>query len=112
MSELALQLIRKEKKERTGKLDLGNCGLRDFWPEELFELTWLEELVVSNSWWNWEKRKWIEGPNSGGQNSFSSLPAAIAQLKQLKKLKLGGDYQSGMFKKVCQKIFIDLSVKK
>lgn len=43
MSELALQLIAKEKIERTGKLDLGNCGLTDF-PEELFELEWLEEL--------------------------------------------------------------------
>ena len=31
----------KEKKERTGTLDLGNCGLTEL-PEELFELTWLE----------------------------------------------------------------------
>lgn len=27
--ELALQLIAKEKQERTGKLDLGNCGLTE-----------------------------------------------------------------------------------
>lgn len=38
MSELALQLIEKEKLDRTGKLDLGNCGLTYF-PKELFELT-------------------------------------------------------------------------
>jgi internalin A len=40
----ALELIKKEKKERTGRLDLGNCGLSEL-PDELFELTWLEELI-------------------------------------------------------------------
>jgi len=35
MSELALQLIEKEKQERTGKLDLGYCSLTDM-ATELF----------------------------------------------------------------------------
>ena len=51
MSELALQLIRKEKEEKTGKLDLGNCGLTDF-PEELFDLVWLEELNFCSMFWD------------------------------------------------------------
>jgi hypothetical protein len=29
MSKLALELIEKVKLERTGKLDLGNCGLTE-----------------------------------------------------------------------------------
>ena len=49
MSELAQKLIQEEKnpKTRTDKLDLGNCGLTDI-PEEVFELTWLEELSFCN----------------------------------------------------------------
>lgn len=45
MSDLAVQLIRKEKQARTGKLDLGYCGLRSL-PNELFDCTWLEELYL------------------------------------------------------------------
>ena len=37
---LALALIEKEKQEKTGFLDLGNCGLTEV-PEELRELVWL-----------------------------------------------------------------------
>ena len=42
MSELALQRIREAKEKRLTRLDLGNCGLTEL-PEELFELTWLED---------------------------------------------------------------------
>ncbi|MFA8434537.1 MAG: leucine-rich repeat domain-containing protein [Marinifilaceae bacterium] len=48
MSELALQLIEQEKRKRTGKLDLGNCGLSTI-PEELFDLTNLQTLNLSNN---------------------------------------------------------------
>ena len=44
MSELALKLIREAKETRATRLDLGNCGLTEL-PDELFELTWLEELI-------------------------------------------------------------------
>ena len=44
MSELALQRIREAKEQRLTRLDLGNCGLTEL-PDELFELTWLEELI-------------------------------------------------------------------
>ena len=42
MSELAFKRIREAKEKRLTRLDLGNCGLTEL-PEELFELTWLEE---------------------------------------------------------------------
>ena len=54
MSQLALQLIQKEKTERTGQLDLGNCGLTQL-PEELFDCVWLESLIVSNEYYDYKK---------------------------------------------------------
>ena len=47
MSELALHCIREAKHKRLTRLDLGNCDLVIL-PEELFELTWLEELYLSS----------------------------------------------------------------
>ena len=45
MSELALKLIRECKETRATRLDLGYCGLTKL-PDELFELVWLQNLVV------------------------------------------------------------------
>ncbi len=47
MSELALKRIREAKDKRLTHRDLGNCGLTEL-PDELFELTWLEELILSD----------------------------------------------------------------
>ena len=64
----AQALIQKEKKERTGKLDLGCCGLTAL-PPQLFDLHWLEELILSNRWLDQEKREWIYSQNKG-DNTF------------------------------------------
>ena len=56
MSELALKLIYEAKKKNLKSLNLGNCGLTEL-PRELFELVWLEELVVSNEQWHEEVRE-------------------------------------------------------
>jgi internalin A len=48
MSALALKLIQEAKEQRLTRLDLGNCGLTEL-PDELFELVWLEELILSSS---------------------------------------------------------------
>jgi internalin A len=48
MSELALKLIKEAKEKRLTRLDLGNCGLTEL-PDELFELVWLEELILSEN---------------------------------------------------------------
>jgi internalin A len=93
MSELALELIRKEKKEKTGKLDLGNCGLTDF-PKELFELVWLEELNFSDEYLDNEKHDWIISSNIGKGNRIEQpkLPETFARFQQLKTFRIGGDY--------------------
>ncbi|MGB0389695.1 MAG: hypothetical protein ACPGWR_33155, partial [Ardenticatenaceae bacterium] len=67
MSDLALQLIEEEKEAKTGKLDLGRCGLTDV-PDAVFDLLWLEELSLSNAYWDDELREWIESPNDGELN--------------------------------------------
>ncbi|MBW8323393.1 MAG: leucine-rich repeat domain-containing protein [Prolixibacteraceae bacterium] len=93
MSELALQLIEKEKRERTGKLDLGNCGLTDF-PEELFELEFLEELTLSNDYPDYKKGKWVDSPNSGKHNEINKIIYSnqFSNLKHIKTLHLGGKW--------------------
>ncbi len=92
MSQLSLQLIEKEKQEKTGKLDLGNCGLKEI-PKELFQLTWLEELFFCNRIWDNKKKTWINSSNSGGKNhiSITELPIGFKNLTRLKKLYFGGE---------------------
>ena len=89
MSELALQLIEKEKKEQTGILDLGNCGLRDI-PEEVYELTWLEELRLANDYFD-KDGGYHACTNSGPENhwKFEQISKGIGRLTQLKALFLG-----------------------
>lgn len=94
MSELAKKLIEKEKKERTGYLDLGRCGLTE-WLEELFECTWLETLILSNKYWDMGKHNWVESQNNERGNKLTNIPKNIQNLKQLHTLIVGGDYQSG-----------------
>jgi len=89
MSNAALRLIAQAKKEKAKVLDLGNCGLTEL-SEELFELHWLEELYVSNRYWDLEKGKWIESNNSGKPNKLGKIPVGIQNLKQLKKLVICG----------------------
>ncbi len=86
MSEKALKLIAKEKEERTGRLNLGNCGLTE-WPKELFELTWLEELVVGNGWEDKEGYYYHRyGQNL--QNRLRYIPTELGQLPNLQLLFL------------------------
>jgi internalin A len=94
MSELALQLIEKEKKERTGILDLGGCGLTDL-PEEIFELKWLRELSFNDfntaKLTNSKKSLYI---NKGIYNRIETkvLPQSFEELVNLVKLDLGGPF--------------------
>ncbi len=94
---LALQLIEQEKKERTGFLDLGNCGLSEV-PEELFELVWLEQLNFSQAYTKWDnevgryQRRY--STNAGRSNSFNVIPLAISKLSNLQLLNISGEIES------------------
>ncbi len=93
MSELALQLIAGNQHTQNPKLDLGNCGLTTL-PEELFDCVWLEELILSNKWWDPKQKEWVDSYNKGPRNNLSALHKNITNLKQLKILKAGGNYNT------------------
>ncbi|MDZ4667622.1 MAG: hypothetical protein SGJ00_07040, partial [bacterium] len=96
MSKRALNLIRQAKAEGSNTLDLGNTGLTEL-PEELFELEQLETLIISNGYWDFEKRKWIESTNKGNRNYLpGKLPEHLVRLQNLKRLYLDGDYGDKM----------------
>ncbi|MBK8081600.1 MAG: TIR domain-containing protein [Saprospiraceae bacterium] len=46
--QIALDIINREKEKRTGVLNLNNCGLTE-WPKEIFEMKWLEKLIISEN---------------------------------------------------------------
>ena len=95
MSQLALDLIRQAKREGWKSLDLGRTGLTDDnIPDELFELTELEELRLSNNVYCYNKGDWTESPNQGFSNTLNHIPSKILKLKKLRKLYAGGDFLS------------------
>jgi internalin A len=90
MSALALQRIREAKEQRLTRLDLGNCGLTEL-PDELFELTWLEELILCREIINYDtksrKEFIIETKNKGDENQlFWGLPFGVSNFIHLKKI--------------------------
>jgi GTPase SAR1 family protein len=96
MSELALKLIAENKKTKAKSLDLGNCGLAEV-PEEVGELVWLEELILCQDWYEWEKESgdwkgliYRKSINGGVFNRLESLPRFLSNLVELKKIVLSG----------------------
>lgn len=73
MSEMALELIRRAKAEGWKRLDLGNCGIVGAVPEEIGELEELEELILSDEWWDFEKNNWSRSENNGPSNAINRL---------------------------------------
>ncbi len=100
MSELALKRIKEAKETRATRLDLGNCGLTEL-PDELFELTWLEELILSNEWFSYhnypsEFHEIVEfthneSQNFGKPNNIKKLSTNLSRLKKIKKLICRGN---------------------
>jgi len=76
MSDFALHLIGENKKNRALSLDIGNCGLTEL-PQELEELIWLEELILSSKWntYNSERRGWETktSQNTGPSNCITNI---------------------------------------
>jgi len=95
-------LIEACLENRSKKLDIGNCGLRDLAViPELFECTHLEELILSNEWAVYQDETWQKekSNNKGIPNSISVIPESISQLKELRTLICGGDWNVSKNKK-------------
>jgi GTPase SAR1 family protein len=96
MSELALRLIAENKKTKEKRLELGNCGLTEL-PDELFECVWLEELILSNEWWEYSLEtltgEWKSSKNKGRLNIISTIPPEISKFINLNNLVISGKYE-------------------
>lgn len=90
MSELAQKVIADNKRTRNKTLDLGNCGLTEL--PDLRGMEWLETLIVSNEWWDWEQREWMKCRNAGPKNKIIRPPAHHLPVS-LRKVVLGGDWR-------------------
>lgn len=89
MASEALNRIRVEQSEKTGILHLGYSGITAL-PAEIRQLPWLQTLIVSNEYWDWELPAiTIEG--RGIDNCISSLPDWLQELPRLETLIIGGD---------------------
>ncbi|MBF4487734.1 COR domain-containing protein [Flavobacterium sp. CSZ] len=91
----ASQRIEENLLKKSKTLDLGMCGLRDLCLiPELFECIHLEELILSNEWGEYEKGTWKPrySKNKWKRNTIEYIPGDIVQLKNLKTLICGGDW--------------------
>ncbi len=89
MSQQALDIIQEVKAKRLTRLDLGNCGLIELPPEAL-ECDWVEELILSSYWWEYDLEKkqgaWQNSQNKGEANNITALPLMHPHFLVLKKL--------------------------
>lgn len=92
---MAREIIEREMKERTGKLILSDCGLIEI-PREVFEMDWLEELVITNGYITEEEKAAQQKKQTKKAvkrkavyrepNILSEIPRDIIRLKDLKIL--------------------------
>ena len=85
-NRLALKLIEKARHEGAKKLDLGNCGLTEL-PEELAELTELEELVLSDSSFDFDNMQFRKSINSEMEMARGNDIHDFSLLQRLGKLR-------------------------
>ncbi|RFS17059.1 COR domain-containing protein [Emticicia sp. C21] len=92
MSELALRLIKENKRTKDTFLDLGNCGLKYELPEELAECVWLESLSLGLGYFGQKQNQWLESKNTQSPNRFKGQELVTLQnLTRLRSLCMGSN---------------------
>lgn len=84
MSELALQIIEKEKREKTGTLNIGRCGLTEI-PDIITEIDGLKSLIIGNSYHIKTNNDLVNNKNRHRMNQINNLEA-ISKLPGLQHL--------------------------
>ncbi|MEL7122278.1 MAG: hypothetical protein AAFO07_22710, partial [Bacteroidota bacterium] len=80
------ELIEECRQSKSKRLDLGNLGLTKI-PEEVFELTWLEELNFGEDFYfDEEKKAFVKTKNEGEKNQIEAIPTWIGLFKNLSVL--------------------------
>ncbi len=91
--DLAQIIIKNALQRKDTRLDLGRCDLM-YWPDSLFELEWLEELILGSKWFDYspDKQDWIpqKSLRKSETNYLGELPAMFANFQHLKKLVIVG----------------------
>lgn len=96
------RLIGECLRNKSIKLDIGKCGLRDLNAiPELFDCSHIEILILSNEWAVYEDGEWQpkSSVNKGKPNNLSTIPEAISKLSKLRTLICGGDWNLNKDKK-------------
>ena len=97
MTQLALDIIAENKAkhargEDASYLDLGNCDLTEL--PNLSGMDWVETLILSNVWWEYDdlKKQWfkLKSKNNRKSNLFKKNPISYPHLPLLKKLVASG----------------------
>lgn len=100
MSEMALRLIARAKREEWTELDLGNCGIVGEVPVEIGELEHLETLILGNehkviNYEPWGVERYEEKPTGTPSSPFNPnriwrLPDSFGNMNSLRELVLSG----------------------
>jgi len=97
MSDLALKVINKCLETKDPYLDLGYCFLtdKDFVTGSpidtaLRKCHFVRTLILSNEWFDYDKRAWLFSVNQGHANYLTLYPPALSRLKELSVLICGG----------------------
>ena len=84
--EIALERIEECRRTRSTELDLSGLGLDEI-PEQVFELTWLEKLDVSEDTKRWKRGNIREIPAAIGQlNALAEFDCTLNQISDLSPL--------------------------
>ncbi|MGB1206731.1 MAG: leucine-rich repeat domain-containing protein [Chitinophagales bacterium] len=90
MSRNAKEIIEIEMREKTGILNLHDCGLQK-WPEEIFEMTWLKVLMLG-AYRIWKEEEFIlRSVFDKYKNRLNCIPIQIKKLINLIALDLSGN---------------------
>jgi internalin A len=109
----ALELIEREKTERTGHLDISYTRLTEL--PDLSELIWLKTLIVSNLWGEYQENTWLESRDTTHPNK---IPKAKPEYfpPHLEKLIWTGNFDldlnisdASFLKKLTELRWLDLS---
>ena len=80
MNLLALELISENKRTQSPILDLGKTGLTEL-PGEIFDCTWLEELILSDVYYDEKEQRSFESDHRGESNKLYIISDEMGNLK-------------------------------
>ncbi len=109
-SDYVLKIINEAKRTNAKEINLSNCGLTEL-PEELFELTDLESLILCD-YYDLEKKYHFKSENFLEKNKIVLLSSKIIKLKNLNKFIIGNSIAKDQFPyliKLKKLVYLDLS---